>query len=40
VQVTEQLKSVKSLWGQEEKIYQQGYVELHKLSKYTILIHN
>jgi len=28
VQVTEWLKDVKSLWGQEEKIYQQGYVEL------------
>jgi len=28
VQVTEWLKSVKSLWGQEEKIYQQGCVEL------------
>jgi len=28
VQVTERLKSVKSLWGQEEKIYQQGRVEL------------
>jgi len=28
VQVTERLKSVKSLWGQEEKIYQQGWVEL------------
>jgi len=27
VQVTEQLKSVKSLWGQEEKLYQQGCVE-------------
>jgi len=45
VQVTEQLKSGKSLWGQEEKIYQQGCVELQhtsKLSKYTIFlkIHN
>jgi len=29
VQVTELLKCVKSLWGQEEKIYQQGCVELH-----------
>jgi len=28
VQVTERLKGVKSLWGQEEKIYQQGCVEL------------
>ena len=28
VQVTERLKSVKSLWGQEEKVYQQGCVEL------------
>jgi len=28
VQVTERLKNVKSLWGQEEKIYQQGCVEL------------
>jgi len=28
VQVTERLKSVKSLWGQEEKIYLQGCVEL------------
>jgi len=28
VQVAEWLKSVKSLWGQEEKIYQQGCVEL------------
>jgi len=28
VQVTEQLKGVKSLWGQEEKIYQQGCVDL------------
>jgi len=28
VQVTEQLKGVKSLWGQEEKIYQQGCGEL------------
>jgi len=27
-QVTERLKGVKSLWGQEEKIYQQGCVEL------------
>jgi len=28
VKVTERLKSVKSLWSQEEKIYQQGCVEL------------
>jgi len=28
VQVTEQLIGVKLLWGQEEKIYQQGCVEL------------
>jgi len=28
VQVTKRLKGVKSLWGQEEKIYQQGFVEL------------
>jgi len=28
VQVTEQLKGVKLLWDQEEKIYQQGCVEL------------
>jgi len=28
VQVTEQLKGVKLLWSQEEKIYQQGCVEL------------
>jgi len=28
VQVIEQLKSVKSLWGKEEKIYQQGCIEL------------
>jgi len=28
VQVSEWLKGVKSLWGQEEKIYQQGCVEL------------
>jgi len=28
VQVTELLKVVKSLWAQEEKIYQQGCVEL------------
>jgi len=28
MQVTERLKSVKSLWGQEEKIHQQGCVEL------------
>jgi len=28
VQVCEWLKGVKSLWGQEEKIYQQGCVEL------------
>jgi len=28
VQVTERFKGVKSLWGQEEKIYQQGCVEL------------
>jgi len=28
VQVTEWLKGVKSQWGQEEKIYQQGCVEL------------
>jgi len=28
VQVTEWLKSVKSLWGEEGKIYQQGCVEL------------
>jgi len=28
VQVTEWIKGVKSLWGQEEKIYQQGCVEL------------
>jgi len=27
-QVTERLKGVNSLWGQEEKIYQQGCVEL------------
>jgi len=25
---TERLKGVKSLWGQEEKIYQQGCVQL------------
>jgi len=39
MQVTERLKGVKSLWGQEEKIYQQGCVDLqhtNKLSKYTI----
>jgi len=31
VQVTERLQGVKSLWGQEKKIYQQGCVELqHK----------
>jgi len=35
-QVTEWLKGVKSLWGQEEKIYQQGCVELQHTSKYTI----
>jgi len=38
-----QLKGVKSLWGQEEKIYQQGCVELQhtKQVKYTIfLIYN
>jgi len=29
VQVTEQLKGVKSLWGQEEKINQQG-LELYQ----------
>jgi len=28
MQVTERLKGVKSLWGQEEKIYQQGCVKL------------
>jgi len=28
MQITEQLKYVKSVWGQEEKIYQQGCVEL------------
>jgi len=28
VQVIERLKGVESLWGQEEKIYQQGCVEL------------
>jgi len=28
VQVTEWLEGVKSLWGQAEKIYQQGCVEL------------
>jgi len=28
VQVIEQLKIMKSLWGQEEKIYQQGCLEL------------
>jgi len=28
VQVTEWLKGMKSLWGQEEKIYQQVCVEL------------
>jgi len=28
VKVTERLKNVKSLWGQEEKIDQQGCVEL------------
>jgi len=28
VQVTERFKGVKSLWGQEENIYQQGCVEL------------
>jgi len=28
VQVTEQLKGMKSLWGQEENVYQQGCVEL------------
>jgi len=28
VQVTEWLKGLKLLWGQEEKIYQQGCVEL------------
>jgi len=39
VQVIEQLKGVKSLWGPEEKIYQQGRVELQhtrKVNKYTI----
>jgi len=40
MQVTEWLKGVKSLWGQEEKMYQQGCAELQhiqsKLSKYTI----
>jgi len=30
-QVSEWLKSMKSLWGQEEKIYQQGCVELQQV---------
>jgi len=38
VQVTERLKSVKSLWGQEEKVYQQGCVEIQhtKQVKYRV----
>jgi len=32
---TERLKSVKSLWGQEEKIYQQSCVELQHTKQVT-----
>jgi len=37
VQVTKRLKSVKSLCGQEEKIYQQGYVELQHTKQVNFL---
>jgi len=37
VQVTERIKSVKSLWGQEEKIYQQGSVEIQHTKQFKYI---
>ena len=36
-QVTEQLKGVKSLWGQDEKLYQPGCVELQHTKQVYIM---